>query len=62
MEQKLSWRKSSYSGTTNGVNCVETAPVPGGIAIRDSQDADGCNLRFQQAAWTAFSRKLTHGQ
>lgn len=58
MEQKLAWKKSSYSGTANGANCVETASVPGGIAVRDSQDKDGRNLRFQQSAWKSFSSKL----
>lgn len=58
MEQQLSWRKSSYSGTTNGANCVEAALVPGGIAVRDSKDKTGCDLRFKQAAWNALSSKL----
>jgi hypothetical protein len=61
MEQKLSWKKSSYSGTSNGANCVETAPAPEGIAVRDSQDQDGCQLRFAPTAWKTFSSKVKEG-
>lgn len=58
MEQKLTWKKSSYSGTANGANCVETAPVPGGIAVRDSKDKAGRDLCFNRSAWKAFSNQL----
>ncbi|WP_189161707.1 DUF397 domain-containing protein, partial [Sphaerisporangium melleum] len=32
----LNWRKSSYT-SGNGGNCVEIAPLPGGMAVRDSK-------------------------
>ena len=49
------WRKSTRSG--NG-NCLETAAVPGGIAVRDSADQDGPALAFTARAWTAFTTTL----
>ncbi|WP_229690884.1 DUF397 domain-containing protein, partial [Sphaerisporangium melleum] len=32
----LHWHKSSHS-SGNGGNCVEIAPLPGGMAVRDSK-------------------------
>ncbi|MFG3207416.1 DUF397 domain-containing protein [Streptomyces sp. NPDC048192] len=31
------WRKSSYSGPDDGNNCVEIAPTPTHISVRDSK-------------------------
>ncbi|MGW4381767.1 DUF397 domain-containing protein [Kitasatospora sp. NPDC004531] len=52
--ETLTWRKSSYSGG-NGA-CVEIA-VPGAasIAVRDSKDPQGPQLRFSSASWAAFA-------
>ena len=50
------WRKSSYSNPSG--NCVETAAVPGGVAVRDSKDPDGPQLAFTPAAWGSFVRDL----
>jgi Domain of unknown function (DUF397) len=52
---RAAWRKSTRSG--NG-NCLETAPVPGGIAVRDSADQAGPALAFTASAWTAFTTAL----
>ena len=46
------WRKSSYS-TPSG-NCVETAGLAGGVALRDSRFPDGPALVFTGAEWDAF--------
>lgn len=46
------WRRSSFSGT-NG-NCVEAAPVPTGMAVRDSKNATGPALAFPAADWRSF--------
>ncbi|GLZ07771.1 hypothetical protein Acsp03_52370 [Actinomadura sp. NBRC 104412] len=35
------WRKSSYSGTTSGSDCVELARIGGAVGIRDSKDPHG---------------------
>ncbi|MEU7306249.1 DUF397 domain-containing protein [Streptomyces sp. NPDC007189] len=32
------WRKSSYSGGGDGNNCVEIAPTPTRISVRDSKN------------------------
>nr|WP_192764138.1 DUF397 domain-containing protein [Actinomadura algeriensis] len=32
------WRKSSYSGTGDQSVCVEIAPFPSGIGVRDSKN------------------------
>ena len=50
--QPARWRKSSYSGSGN--NCVEVAPLPAGISVRDSKNADGPQLAFTPAEWRAF--------
>ena len=47
------WRTSSYSGA-NG-DCVEVATTPEGeVAVRDSKDRGGPELRFSPAGWQAF--------
>ncbi|MFI6443439.1 DUF397 domain-containing protein [Kitasatospora sp. NPDC050543] len=53
-ENALAWRKSSHSGG-NGA-CVEIAvPSTATVAVRDSKDPDGPQLRFSAEAWAAFA-------
>lgn len=52
------WRKSSYSGNTGG-DCVEVAPLPDTIAVRDSKRRDGGNLAVSATAWARFVRAVT---
>ncbi|MFI9270727.1 DUF397 domain-containing protein [Kitasatospora sp. NPDC052896] len=48
------WRKSSHSGG-NGA-CVEVAvPASSTVAVRDSKDPEGPQLRFSPTAWAAFA-------
>lgn len=54
------WHKSSYSGPEN--NCVETAVLPNGIAVRDSKHPEGGALRFSAAAWSDFLRGVGNGE
>ncbi|WP_424536488.1 DUF397 domain-containing protein [Sphaerisporangium viridialbum] len=54
------WRKSSYS-SGNGGNCVEVAPLPGGIAVRDSKNPAGPILRFPSTEWNSFLSTLKNG-
>ncbi|HUZ23521.1 MAG TPA: DUF397 domain-containing protein [Streptosporangiaceae bacterium] len=56
----MNWKKSSYS-TAQG-NCVEVAPVRGGIALRDSKDPDGPMLTFPEDTWRAFIGAVKDGQ
>jgi hypothetical protein len=54
----LTWIKSSYSGGS-GDNCVEVAELPGGgIAVRDSKNANGPVLDFSAGEWRAFVRTM----
>jgi uncharacterized protein DUF397 len=46
------WRTSSYSGP-NG-DCVEVAPAPQGVLVRDSKDRTGPALAVPTPAWRAF--------
>jgi hypothetical protein len=48
------WRKSSYSGPGDGNECVEIAPHPTHIAIRDSKAPARATLTFPAEAFAAF--------
>ena len=49
------WRTSSYS--SNGENCVEVAPVPDRVLVRDSKHPDAGTIEFTLPAWTSFVRE-----
>ncbi|GAA3119935.1 DUF397 domain-containing protein [Streptomyces rameus] len=51
---ELRWFKSSYSSSSNGNDCLEVAPTPTTIHIRDSKRPDGPRLTATPAAWAAF--------
>ena len=51
------WHTSSYS-TSHG-DCVEVAPAPGRVLVRDSKDPDGPALTVPTPAWRAFLTTLT---
>ncbi|MFE7521550.1 DUF397 domain-containing protein [Streptomyces halstedii] len=53
-EHELKWFKSSYSSNSSEADCVEAAPGPSGIHLRDSKNASGPHLRFAPTAWNAF--------
>ncbi|MFG3346973.1 DUF397 domain-containing protein [Streptomyces sp. NPDC048018] len=50
----LKWRKSSYSDSGNGNDCVEVATTPRAVHVRDSKDAGGPHLTFDPDAWAGF--------
>ncbi|MFF1788909.1 DUF397 domain-containing protein [Kitasatospora sp. NPDC058243] len=55
------WRKSTYSGGSNG--CVEVANGFGGVQpVRDSKDPDGPVLLFPAPAWRAFVAAVRAGE
>ncbi|MCE7081447.1 DUF397 domain-containing protein [Streptomyces sp. ST2-7A] len=51
------WRKSSYSN--GGEACVEVAPIPGGLAVRDSKDTAVPGLNLSAPAWNTFIAAVT---
>ncbi|MET8827169.1 DUF397 domain-containing protein [Streptomyces sp. NPDC004610] len=56
------WRKSTYSGGSDGSNCVEIADRASHIAIRDSKRPALGTLRIGPAAFAPFIQGLRHGQ
>ncbi|MFF9062667.1 DUF397 domain-containing protein [Streptomyces sp. NPDC014882] len=52
-DSELEWIKSSYS-TAEGPDCVEVAPAPAHILVRDSKHPQGPRLTLALTAWTAF--------
>ncbi|MBB5934593.1 DUF397 domain-containing protein [Streptomyces zagrosensis] len=56
------WRKSSYSGASNG-DCIEMGVgVPSAVPVRDSKDPHGPALAFDAAAWSAFVAGIKAGE
>ncbi|MFI5689860.1 DUF397 domain-containing protein [Streptomyces sp. NPDC051636] len=49
----LGWIKSSYS-TPDGPDCVEVAPTPDTILVRDSKNPHGPRLTLAPTAWATF--------
>lgn len=49
----LTWFKSSYSDGEGG-DCVEVAPSPHTIHIRDSKNPDGPRITLSTLAWAEF--------
>jgi hypothetical protein len=50
------WRVSTYTGGQG--NCVEVGRSATTIAVRDTKDRAGPVLRFDLAAWRAFTQRL----
>ncbi|MFD0404545.1 DUF397 domain-containing protein [Kitasatospora sp. NPDC127116] len=53
MSAEADWFKSSYSSDDGG-ECIEVAPSPSTVHVRDSKDKAGPTLAFSPAAWSAF--------
>ncbi|WP_234542681.1 DUF397 domain-containing protein [Streptomyces shenzhenensis] len=54
----MNWRKSSYSGGGEGNTCVEIAPLPTRIAVRDSKAPARATLSFPAPAFAALVEHL----
>ncbi|WP_217185371.1 DUF397 domain-containing protein [Streptomyces sp. AC495_CC817] len=50
---ELAWFKASYS-TDQGDSCIEVAPIPTTVHVRDSKDTTRPHLGLGLAAWAAF--------
>ena len=53
LEVALSWTKSSYSGSQGG-ECLEIAPTPTTIHIRDSKTPTTPAVQMAPTTWTTF--------
>jgi hypothetical protein len=53
---EVAWRTSSFS--SNGSACVEVAPVPSGVAVRDTKNTVGPTLSFPTTDWRSFITEL----
>ncbi|GHK02656.1 hypothetical protein SY2F82_44530 [Streptomyces sp. Y2F8-2] len=53
MTAELEWYKSSYS-TEQGGNCLEIAPAPKAVHIRDSKRSPGPTLTVPRDSWAGF--------
>jgi len=53
------WWKSSYS--SESANCVEVAKMAGGLAVRDSKNANGPVLMYGVSAWRDFISAVAGG-
>ena len=54
MAENYTWRKSSYSGGSDGgQECVEVAFAQA-VRIRDSKNTGGPELKFSVEAWQGF--------
>ncbi len=51
------WHTSSYSN--GGAACVEVAPTPDAVLVRDSKHRIGPALTVPSPAWQAFLTTLT---
>ncbi|MGI5125938.1 DUF397 domain-containing protein [Pseudonocardia sp. CA-107938] len=49
----LAWRTSTFSGG-NGNGCVEVAPLPDAVAVRDTKDRTRSPHVYSRAAWAAL--------
>ncbi len=62
MSPEGTWRKSSYSGGTEG-NCIEVSDGhPAGLPVRDSKSPDGPVVFFPSSAWSAFIADLKNSR
>lgn len=52
------WRTSSHSGSSQST-CVEVAPAPGRVGIRDSTARHAGHLAVPGHAWRAFVGLVT---
>lgn len=51
------WRKSTYSSGGNQ-ECVEVAPAPQVVRVRDTKDRQGGEIAVSGGAWEAFLNGL----
>ncbi len=60
--EQLAWRTSSFSGDENSDSCVEVAPLPRGVAVRDTKDRTRAPHHYSRPAWTALVTAVRAGE
>ncbi|MFF4213310.1 DUF397 domain-containing protein [Streptomyces sp. NPDC001796] len=53
MNTELHWFKSSYSSEQGGA-CLEVAPTPDAVHVRDSKQSPGPTLTVPRDSWAGF--------
>ncbi len=53
----IAWHKSGYSAESG--NCVQVAPAPDRVLVRDSKDPDGPALAVPTSVWRTFLTTVT---
>lgn len=56
-ENRVAWRKSTYSAGDG--NCVEVATIQEGIGIRDTKNRAIGHLTVPAVAWQRFAHAVT---
>ncbi|TQL20787.1 DUF397 domain-containing protein [Streptomyces sp. SLBN-134] len=51
---ELHWFKSSYSSSGEPGDCIEVAPTPTTVHVRDSKKTSGPRLALTREAWADF--------
>jgi len=60
--ERLTWRTSSFSGGENGNgDCVEVAPLPDGVAVRDTKNRSRVPHVYSRTAWAALVAGVREG-
>ncbi|MGW6770589.1 DUF397 domain-containing protein [Streptomyces sp. NPDC055037] len=59
-ERVVGWRKSSYSGGSNG-DCLEVADGYADVPVRDSKNPHGPVLVFPAVGWAVFVAAVSSG-
>ncbi|QYN32890.1 DUF397 domain-containing protein [Pseudonocardia sp. DSM 110487] len=58
---RLEWRTSTFSGE-NGGSCVEVAPTPTGVAVRDTKDRARAPHLHSATSWRDFLNAVRNGE
>ena len=54
--RNASWRKASYSTSSQG--CVEVALTSAAVGVRGTKDRSGGTLVFDRSRWASFLRSI----
>jgi hypothetical protein len=60
--ERLAWRTSSFSsGNDDNGSCVEVAPLPTGIAVRDTKDRSRAPHVYSRSTWESVLNAVRSG-